>query len=316
MPLPALTGIVAAPMLPMHADETVDYPTLGRYLDWIAAQKPTAIAMNMDASEGTSLTRDEQLEVLRVAKQAIAGRVPLYSGLIARFTADAVEWAATLKREGAEGLAVFAPLPVSLGKPIPATMILGYHKAIADAAKLPMIAFQQPITRAPDYTPEVIRAFAEIPEFVALKEASFDTGHTIQSLTAAASLARPVGILTGSDTIILEAMLIGCHGALIGFAGTATAELVAMNQAAQRRDIATARQIWIRLGPLARHCWRAPLANYRPRMKEILVMQGLFRTATVRRPQMGVDDRERTELRRLAVAAGLLGGNASEGAAA
>ncbi|HMR29905.1 MAG TPA: dihydrodipicolinate synthase family protein [Geminicoccaceae bacterium] len=303
----ALKGIVAAPMLPMHADESVDYATLERYLDWVAAQRPAAIAMNMDASEGTSLTREEQLEVLRVSRKAIAGSVPLYSGLIARFTAEACEWAKALRKEGAEGLAVFAPLPVSLGKPTPPELLYGYHKAIADAANLPMIAFQQPVARAPDYTPEVIRAFAEIPELVALKEASFDTGHTIQSITTAATLEDPIGILTGSDTIILEAMLIGCDGALIGFAATATAELVAMNDAAQRRDVATAQRIWARLGPLARHCWKAPLSSYRPRMKEVLVMQGLFGNATVRRPQLGVGEAERAELRRLAVIAGLLG---------
>ena len=61
-----LTGIVAAPFLPMLPDTSVDWPTLRRYIGWITAQKPTAIAMNMDASEGPSLDRDEQLEILRV----------------------------------------------------------------------------------------------------------------------------------------------------------------------------------------------------------------------------------------------------------
>jgi 4-hydroxy-tetrahydrodipicolinate synthase len=144
---------------------------------------------------------------------------------------------------------------------------------------------------------------------VALKEASFDTGHTLQSIEAARH-GREFGILTGSDTIILEAFLIGCHGGLIGFAGTAVEELVSMQRAAAARDVPAAYAIWDRLGPLARYCWRPPLRNYRPRMKEVLVMQGLFRTATVRRPQMDVSDAERAELRRLAALAGLLEGEA------
>ena len=52
-------------------------------------------------------------------------------------------------------------------------------------------------------------------------------------LAAAIALAReglsvlvlegghPIGVLTGSDTFILEAMLMGCDGALVGFAATA-----------------------------------------------------------------------------------------------
>lgn len=79
-----------------------------------------------------------------------------------------------------------------------------------------------------------------------------------------------------------------------------------MQHAAAARDVPAACAIWNRLGPLARYCWRAPLRNYRPRTKEVLVMQRLLRTATVRRPQRDVDDAERAELRRVATQAGLL----------
>ena len=113
--------------------------------------------------------------------------------------------------------------------------------------------------------------------------------------------------MTGSDTFIMEAMIMGCDGALIGFAGTATDQLVAMQRAIAAGDYATGKAIWDRLGPLARYCWRPPIRDYRPRMKEVLVMQGFFRHATVRPPQLGVDDAERKELRRLAEHAGLLG---------
>jgi len=181
--------------------------------------------------------------------------------------------------------------------------------AITRRSPMPRVCRSSPFSSpssAPPYTPEVIRAFSDIPEFVALKEASFDTGHTLQSIEASRHLPREIGILTGSDTIILEAFLVGCHGALIGFAGTAVAELVAMQDAATRRDVPTAQAIWQRLGPLARYCWRPPLRNYRPRMKEVLVMQGLFKTATVRLPQLPVDNFERKELSRLAEHAGLV----------
>ena len=58
--------------------------------------------------------------------------------------------------------------------------------------------------------------------------------------------------------------------------------------------------------PLARYCWRDPLRDYRPRMKEVLALQGIIPHAAVRPPQLGVGDAERAELRRLAEFAGLL----------
>jgi 4-hydroxy-tetrahydrodipicolinate synthase len=291
----------------MRPDFSIDWPALATYIDWIAGQKPTAIAMNMDASEGPALERDEQLEVLRVCRAAIAGRVPLVSGLIAGSTAAAVRWGNELKSGGADALAVFPPFPTFLGNPVPAQMIYAYHKAIADGVGLPLFAFQFPKSFGPDFPPETLARLATIPQVIGLKEASFDTPKTVETIAAARALPRKLGILTGSDTFICEAMIMGCDGALIGFAGTATAELVEMHRRVAAQEFTGALAIWERLGPLARYAWRAPIRDYRPRMKEVLKLQGLFPHATVRPPQLPVDDAERAELARLARAAGLLG---------
>ena len=305
-PLPALTGIVAAPMLPMRPDEEIDWACFDRYYDWIASQHPAAIAVNMDASEGPSLERSEQRAVLERACAVIAGRCPVYSGLFAAFTRDAQAWAKELASSGAEGLAVFPPFPVFLGNPVPAEMIFRYHAAIASAVDLPLVAFQFPKAFGPDYPPETLARLVEIPTVVGLKEASFDTAKTIETIDVVGQLPRRIGILTGSDTFIMEAMVMGCDGALIGFAGTATDRLVAMQKAAASGDYAAARTVWAELGPLARYSWRPPIRDYRPRMKEVLVMQGLFGHATCRAPQLPVDDVERARLRTLAEAAHLL----------
>jgi 4-hydroxy-tetrahydrodipicolinate synthase len=309
-----LQGIVAAPVLPMLPDYSIDWTSLRSYIGWIAEQRPTAIAMNMDASEGPSLERDEQLEVLRVCKDVIAHAVPLVSGLIAGSTAGAVRWGNELRHAGAEALAVFPPFPTFLGNPVPSEMIYAYHRAIADGVGLPLIAFQFPKAFGPDFPPDTLARLATIPQIIGLKEASFDTTKTVETIAAARSLPRKLGIMTGSDTFICEAMVMGCDGALIGFAGTATAELIDMHRRVVAKDFVGAFALWERLGPLARHAWRNPIRDYRPRMKEVLRMQGLIAHATVRPPQLGVDDAERAELRRLAMFAGLLPGRVDKAA--
>jgi 4-hydroxy-tetrahydrodipicolinate synthase len=300
-----LTGIVAAPVLPMLPDASIDWTSLRSYIRWIAEQRPTAIAMNMDASEGPSLDHDEQIEVLRACRE-IVGDIPLVSGLIAGSTRGAVRWGNELRAAGAQALAVFPPFPAFLGNPVPSDMIYAYHKAIADGVGLPLIAFQFPKAFGPDFPPDTLARLATIPQIIGLKEASFDTTKTVETIAAARALPRKLGIMTGSDTFICEAMVMGCDGALIGFASTATRELIAMHRAVVAKDFVAAFAIWEELGPLARYAWRAPIRDYRPRMKEVLVMQGLIAHASVRAPQLGVDDAERAELRRLATLAGLL----------
>lgn len=299
-------GVIAAPFLPMQADAGIDWPALERYMDWLARQSPAGIAMNMDASEVIALTEEEQEQVIRTCLSVLKGRVPFLSGIVAGSTRAAAVKAERYARMGVVGFPVFPPFPTFSGAPVPGEMIYRYHKAIADAARLPIICFQFPKGWGPDYTPEILRRVTEIPEVVAIKEASFDVAQTLSTIEVAAGLPRPIGVLTGSDTFIFEAMMMGCNGALIGFAGSFTAELVAMNDGVQGGDIAKARAIWQRLGPIARFCWRPPIRDFRPRMKEVLRLQGLFPQAAVREPQLGIDEAERAEIRRLMLVNGLL----------
>lgn len=300
------SGVIAAPFLPMHEGGEIDWPGLDRYMDWLAGQGADAIAMNMDASEVIALTEEEQDAVIARCRAVIGGRTAFVSGHFAGSTLAAARKAERFARAGVDGLAVFPPFPTFSGAPVPGEMIYRYHKAIADAAGVPIVCFQFPKGWGPDYTPEILRRMAEIPELVAIKEASFDVAQTLSTIEVAAALPRPIGVLTGSDTFIFEAMTMGCTGALIGFAGTFTRELVAMNAGVQGGDLAAARQIWTRLGPIARYCWRPPIRDFRPRMKEVLRLQGHLASSACREPQLGVDADERAEIARLMRRQGLL----------
>jgi dihydrodipicolinate synthase/N-acetylneuraminate lyase len=54
-----LNGLIPATVLPMDADGRIEHPALRRYIDWIAAQGPVALAINVDTGEGPHLTVDE-----------------------------------------------------------------------------------------------------------------------------------------------------------------------------------------------------------------------------------------------------------------
>jgi 4-hydroxy-tetrahydrodipicolinate synthase len=299
------TGTIAAPMLPMLPDESIDWDALRKYISWIAEQGPAAIAMNMDASEVVALRVDEQLEVIKICREVISSACPLLSGLVAGSTVMAVEHGRALQAAGAEGLVVFPSFPTFLGSPLPVEMVTEFHRSIASGVGLPIVAFQFPRGWGPDFSPELMQAMFEIPELFAVKESSFDAQMTIQSVDCAGKHSNRPAILTGSDTFVFEALMMGCDGALIGFAGTATRELVAMHRATSVGDYSQGKAIWDRLAPIARYCWRPPVRDFRPRMKELLKFQGLFPYATVRTPQTGISEQERRQIQKLGLEAGL-----------
>jgi 4-hydroxy-tetrahydrodipicolinate synthase len=301
-----IRGIVAAPVLPMTADFEVDWRGLRDYLRWLAPQGPVAIAMNMDAAEGPSLSVEERRRVIAEACDAVGGAVPVWSGLIAGSTREAAAEGAALVRAGARGLAVFPPVPTFMGEPLPWQLPFAYHRAIGEATGVPLCLFQFAKGLGPSYSNEALCRLAEIPEVVAMKEATFDAARLVDTLEGLKQAPKPLAVLTGSDTFLCEAYVLGAHGALIGFGAIALDLQVKMFEAVQQRDYAQAFAIWDRLGPMARMMWSPPLRDYRPRLKEALVMLGVLRSAAVRPPLLPISDDERATIRRLLVHAGLL----------
>jgi 4-hydroxy-tetrahydrodipicolinate synthase len=301
-----MRGIVAAPVLPMTADFEVDWAGWRDYLRWLAPQGPIALAVNMDAAEGPSLSVDERLRAVREAVEAVEGRVPVWSGLITGSTREAVAQGQALVEAGARGLAVFPPVPTFMGEPLPWQMPFGYHKAIGEATGVSLCLFQFARGLGPSYSNEALCRMAEIPQVTCIKEATFDAARLVDTLEGLKQAPRPLAVLTGSDTFLCEAYILGAHGALIGFGAIALDLQVKMLEAVQQRDFGQALAIWDRIGPLARMMWGPPLRDYRPRLKEALVMLGVLRSAAVRPPLLPISDEERRTIRRLLGHAGLL----------
>jgi 4-hydroxy-tetrahydrodipicolinate synthase len=169
-------------------------------------------------------------------------------------------------------------------------MVVDFHAAVTTAVDVPVFAFQTPTSPYPAGT---TAALSKLDGMVGIKDAGFSVEGTWQTIQEAATGGGRLAVLTGSDTFILEAMLMGCDGAMIGYAGTATTELVRMHDHARANRVAEAYEIWRRLAPLAQECWKAPLINYRARVKYALLRQGIFPNALCRPPQPALTEDDR-----------------------
>jgi 4-hydroxy-tetrahydrodipicolinate synthase len=69
-----------------------------------------------------------------------------------------------------------------------------------------------------------------------------------------------------------------------------------MHALAARGAITEAYEIWNRIGPLARVCWRAPLRDYRVRTKYVLTKQGVLPNCRVRDPFPALTEIDRADI--------------------
>ena len=298
-------GIIPAIVLPMTEDHRIDEPSLRRYVAWLLEQRPHGLAINVDTGEGPHLWPEERVRVIEIVTDVVRGRVPVVAGLAASFTEQAVKAAREAEAAGADALLVF-PIAAWRGRPLPPDLVYNYHRAVADAVAIPLIAFQlQDALGGVEFDAPVLERLFQIDQVVAIKEAAFDAKKYVELVRHLRSLPRPLSILTGNDNFIMESFVLDADGALIGFGTLATAQQVEMYEAWIGGDTERALAIGRRIQRLADVVFAAPVRDYRVRTKEALVMQGVIPRATMRPPLEGIDDTERARLRAALSEAGL-----------
>jgi 4-hydroxy-tetrahydrodipicolinate synthase len=274
MERPDLNGLIAAIVTPMRSDSSIDEESLRRYVDWLAGQGVRGLAVNVDTGEGPHLFPEERLRVLEIVAEAVAGRALVVAGLAASFTEQARRLAADTARAGADALLVF-PISAYQGEPLDPEIPASYHRAVAEASGLPLIAFQlQPALGGVNFSAETIERTMSTEGVVAIKEASFD----------AKSLPSRPTVLNGNDNFLLEAYLLGAEGALLGFGTLAAREQVQMHRAARDQDLPRAFELRDMLQPLCDAIFTRPVRDYRARLKHALMRLGVIDEAHVRPP--------------------------------
>lgn len=307
-----LNGLIPAIVLPMSPGGEPDEHELRQYVRWLTDQGPLALAVNVDTGEGPHLTHQEKLRVLEIVKEET--QLPCVVGLAGPSTRAAVQAARDFASAGADALLVF-PIPAYLSAPLDPEIPVRYHAAVAEAG-LPLILFQlQPALGGVNFEPETLQRLIALDGVVAMKEASFDARRYVDTVRMVHSTEKyqdgGFTMLTGNDNFILESFMLGCTGALIGQGAVMTREQVQMIDAWRAGDIALARELGSRVQRLADVIFAAPVADYRVRLKEALVMLGVLSSAHMRPPLLPLSDEQRELVRDTLAEVGLLQGAAA-----
>lgn len=303
---PNIRGLIAATVTPMNKDYSIDEGSLRRYLRWIADQEVVGLAINVDTGEGPHLFPEERVRVLEIALEEVGGRVTVVAGLAATFTEQAIRVAKGTASLGVTAFLVF-PIPAYQGDPLDPEIPAAYHRAIADASGLPLIAFQlQPALGGVNFSPEAIARIMEVEGVVAIKEASFDARRFLETTRLVHELPTPKLMLNGNDNFLLEAYLLGADGALLGFGTLAAREQVDMLAAVRAGDHARAYEIGRRVQALCDAIFAPPVRDYRARTKHALARLEVIDAAYVRPPLLPLDEEDVGRVDRALKEAGLI----------
>jgi 4-hydroxy-tetrahydrodipicolinate synthase len=237
-----LFGCGTALATPFRADGAVDEAALRALAEWQIAEGIHYLVPCGSTGEAATMTPAEHRRVVEITVETVKGRVPVMAGAGANDTKRAIALSKEMKAAGATHLLHVSPM---YNKP-PQRGIIEHFRAVAGATDLPVIVYNVPGRTGSNIEAKTTLALAEIPNIVAVKEASGNLGQ-IQDILR----ERPphFAVLSGDDPLTLAVMAAGGDG-IISVISNATPRLMAqLVEKARDGDFAAARAIHERLSP-------------------------------------------------------------------
>jgi 4-hydroxy-tetrahydrodipicolinate synthase len=187
------------------------------------------------------MSNEEIALVIRTVAEQAKKRVPVIAGAGTNNTAKSIALSKIAAECGADGLLIVAPY---YNKPTQAGLI-AHYRAISEAVKLPVVAYNVPGRTSSDILPETVAELAKLPGVAAIKEA---TASMIRaSEVIAACRGQQFDVLSGDDFTCVPLTLLGGAGVVSVVSNLCPKETSAMIAAARRADVAEATRLHYKL---------------------------------------------------------------------
>jgi 4-hydroxy-tetrahydrodipicolinate synthase len=235
-------GVFPAVTTKMNQDGKVDLTATQSSLNRLVEKGVSGVIILPMLGENASLVPTEREAVIRAAVEAVAGRVPVLSGLAEITLETAKAHARGYESFGAQGLMVFP----SLGYKTDPRETVAWYKGIAGASALPIMIYNNPIAYGVDVTPAILKELADTPEIVCVKE---ETGDIRRVTDTYIELGDRFSVFCGVDDLIVESAALGVTGWVSGMTNVWPAECVKIFNLCAQEKFGEARELYHILTP-------------------------------------------------------------------
>jgi 4-hydroxy-tetrahydrodipicolinate synthase len=290
------SGLFIPHVTPFDDSGSLDLDSLTRLTDYFASLDGVAgLVSCARIGEGPVLSIEEKRRVYEIVGKVTQKSGKVHIATIApQSTGEAISLVRDLETVAVDAVMIFPPLLFAWGQ-VRGDLKLRFFEDLARSTNLPLVLFQVPV-KSYWYDVDTIARIARLEKVVAFKEASFDIHLFTDTMKELERGNANMEVLTGNDRFVAESYRLGASGALIGVANVATEKWAAMDIAGRAGDFEKASAIQRELEAVKELVFSEPIVEAVARIKIVLQHEGLIRTATVRRPQLGISDTEQRQL--------------------
>lgn len=201
------TGVGTAMVTPMNDDYSINYDVFKELIELQIQNHADAVVIAGTTGEGSTLTDDEHIHLIKCAVQCVKGRIPVIAGAGSNNTAHAMYLSEQCEAAGADALLHVTPY---YNKASQQGLFLHFSE-IASVTKLPIILYNVPSRTGVNIFPATYQRLSEIDNIVATKEAS---GNFSQMAKIASLCKDKLHIYSGNDDQITSALALGAKGVI------------------------------------------------------------------------------------------------------
>lgn len=289
-----IQGSMVALVTPMNADNSLDWASLHKLVDWHLEQGTHALVAVGTTGESATLSVDEHLAVIKTIVDQVNGRIPVIAGTGANSTSEAVELTQAAKDAGADACLLVTPY---YNKPTQEGLFL-HHEYIARAVAIPQILYNVPGRTGVDMKAETALRLAKVPNIIGIKEATGDLERAKYLIDQA---PETFAIISGDDATAVDLILLGGKGDISVTANVVPAAIARMCELALAGKAEEARAINERLLPL--HAAMFVESNPIP-VKWVVEQMGLIQSG-IRLPLTPLSEQYHQQVKAAMQAAGL-----------
>ncbi len=205
--------------------------------------------------EAATMSSEERLRAIALCVEATRARVPVIAGAGSSATRETIATVRAVRELGVDGALIVTPF---YNKP-PQAGLLEHYRLIAQAHPgFPIIVYNVPSRTGVDLLPETVLRLVDIPEIVALKEA---TGSILRALDIYELVGDRIALISGDDFIVAPFIFSGGRGVISVSSNVAPRLMADLCAAALAGDIGKARALQLKLQPLHRllFCETSPI---------------------------------------------------------
>lgn len=234
-----IRGIIPPLVTPFRADGSIDeHAHRAEVRHMIEGAKVHGIAVGGSTGEGHTLSTDETRQIVAWTVDEAKGRIPIIAGIIANSTQAVLERARAVADLGVVALQV---TPVHyVFRPDDESMVKHFG-AIADGSGVPVIIYNV-VPWSYLLPPLLTRILREVDGVIGVKQSASDMKALadLLLLIEEAGIADRVRILSAVDALLYPSFKLGCDGAVAAILSAAPEWCVALWDAVEANDDASA----------------------------------------------------------------------------